>query len=203
MNAITLKVQAISLRGKALCAAAEILVEAGPDNMSLKSIADRAGIGIASMYHYFSCKDDLLLNLAVLGFDDLRREIVRRVRSDREMPLSAGSQAFLAFAADRPAFLSLMFNERLLARFEALRSAEQEAYSAFRSAIAGDERFPPEHRANVALALWAMGRGIASMISSQPGRAIPQAVLNDLLAGAGYLINGHAQIDTPRSATAS
>lgn len=192
MNVVGFKVQVSSLRSKALGAAAELLVEAGADNLSLKAIADRAGIGIASIYHYFECKDDLLLNLAVQGFEDLRSEILRQWREeDPEAPLRAGSQAFLAFAAGHPAFLSLMFNERLLARFDVLREAEHEAFLAYESAVVADVRFPPEQRPNVALALWAMGRGIAGMMSSQPGRAMPAALLADLLDGAGYLINGH------------
>lgn len=194
MNLVNLRVRVSSLRSKALAAAADILVESGPDNMSLKAIADRAGIGIASMYHYFSCKDDLLLHLAIQGFDDLRRDIQQRLNAEEgEVPLSAGSLAFLAFAAERPAFLSLMFNERLLARFEALRLAEHEAFLIYESAIVADERFRAADRPNVALALWAMGRGIASMISSQPGRAIPATVLQDLLSGAGYLVNRDLQ----------
>lgn len=201
MNVVSLRAKYNSLRSKALAAAGEILSESGPESMNLKAIADRAGIGIASMYHYFASKDDLLLSLGVMGFDELKRDILRRLGSAAEpSPMGAGTQAFLDFAAGKPTTLSLMFSERLLAQSVMLRDAEHEAFLAFEACIVADERFPSVHRPTVALALWAMGRGIAGMTSSQPGRVVPTELLESLLAGAGYLINRDAStVRTPKS----
>ncbi len=178
------------VRSKAIAAALEILATAGPDQMSLKAIAARAEIGIASIYHYFASKDDLLLCLAILGFEDLRRQIERfQGLPDYAPPMRAGSVAFLTFAEQRPQQVSLMFSERLMARYDALREAEQGAFAAFCAAVEADQRMPTPHRANVALALWTLGRGIAGLTSSQPDRKIPPDTFARLLAGAAYLIN--------------
>lgn len=178
------------VRGRALSAAAEILTAQGQAKMSLKSIADHAGIGIASIYHYFDSKDDLLLSLAILGFEDLRRDIVRfQALPEFDSPMQAAAQAFLRFAGSRPEFLSMMFSERLMLHSEALRQAEQTTFEAYREALQKDDRWPEQYRANAALALWAMGRGIAGMTASQPNRAIPPDVFANLMAGASYLIN--------------
>lgn len=178
------------VRGKALTAAAEILSQSGQGKMSLKAIAEHAGIGIASIYHYFDSKDDLLLSLALLGFEDLRRDIVRfQTLSEFESPMQAAVQAFLRFAGRRPEVLSLMFSERLMVQSEALRAAETHTFEAYRGALEKDERWPAQYRANAALALWAMGRGIAGMTACQPDKAIPPEVFANLLAGASYLIN--------------
>lgn len=158
--------------------------------MSLKAIAGHAGIGIASIYHYFPSKDDLLLNLAVLGFDDLRRSFIRyQTLPEFDAPMQATTQAFLTFVAEQPQSMLLMYNERLMARYEVLHQAEQAAFEAFRASVEVDDRFPVPHRTNAALALWALGRGIAAMTSSQPDRRLPAETLDSLLAGASYLIN--------------
>jgi len=182
--------QISSLRTKTLTAAAEILTARGPEGMSLKAIADHAGIGIASIYHYFKGKDELLLNLAILGFEDLRRDIARfQARPEFNSPMRAATRAFLSFAQTRPEFLSLMFSERLNAANPMLRDAEQATFRAYQAAVQADSRLPPQHRANAALALWTLGRGIASLTSSQPDRTIPTETFERLMAGASYLIN--------------
>jgi AcrR family transcriptional regulator len=65
-----------SVKAKALSAAAEILACQSVDDLNLRAIAGRAGIGIASIYHYFSNKEELLLNIAIVGFGDLQRNII-------------------------------------------------------------------------------------------------------------------------------
>jgi hypothetical protein len=82
-----------------------------------------------------------------------------------------------------------MFNERLLARHEALRDAEHKTFMAYKEAIEADGRFPKSQQANVAIALWALGRGIAAIISSQPDRHLSPEIAAQIWAGAGYLIN--------------
>jgi len=61
------------VRARALAAAGELLAEHGAEEMSLRGIAERAGIGLASIYHHFENKEDLLLRLALRGFTDLTR----------------------------------------------------------------------------------------------------------------------------------
>src|SRR5207302_1195984 len=109
----------VGVRAKALSAASDILAERGVDELNLKAIADSAGIGISSMYHYFAGKEDLLLSLAVMGFDELQGRIQRN-KADSAMPtpLAAGARAFFGLAEEKPALFSLMFEPRLLARHE-------------------------------------------------------------------------------------
>lgn len=178
------------VRAKALAAASEILAERGVDELNLRAIADSAGIGISSMYHYFASKEDLLLSLAVMGFDDLQASIVRN-KSDASMPtpLAAGARAFFGLAEAKPAQFSLMFDPRLLARHEVLRDAEHQALLAFQSTVEPDERFPVTQKANVAMALWALGRGMAAIMSSQPDGQLPEDTARRLWAGVAYLVN--------------
>ncbi len=186
-----------SVRAKALSAATDILATQGVDNLNLRAIAEKAGIGLASIYHYFSNKEELLLSLAVMGYEDLRRDIIRfQERREFPTPVAAGARAYFGFAQARPALFSLMFSERLMARHESLREAEHKTFLAYQAAVKEDGRFPAAQQANVAVALWALGRGIAAMISSQPDRRLPRELADQIAAGANYLINHSDQART-------
>ena len=179
-----------SVRARALSAASHILATRGPDKLSLRAIAESAGIGTTSIYHYFENKDALLLNLALMGFGDLRRHIVEfQTSPEFENPMQASARAFFDFAETQPALFSLMFSERLMAHHEALREAEYETFLAYQTAVEADDRMPAEHRANAAFALWALGRGIAAIASSYPDGKLPPETAEKLFAGASYLIN--------------
>jgi AcrR family transcriptional regulator len=181
------------LKGRALSAARKVLAEAGVEKLSLRAIAEEAEIGIASMYHYFANKEQLLLNLAAGGFEDLRRDILRRQTDPQfDSPMRGGARAVLGFAEAHPALYSLMFNDRLLARHEALRAAERRAYAAYEAAVCADRRVPSPHQECVAAALWALGRGLAVTISSYPDGKLPPDLAERLTAGVGYLIDHSA-----------
>ncbi len=178
------------VRGKALTSARKILASRGADELSLRAIAEDAGIGIASIYHYFANKEELLLNLAIMGFADLNRHIANfQTKPELGSPMQASARAFFDFAEKQPALFSLMFSERLLSHHETLREAEHKTLLAYQAAVAVDGRIPPQHQANVSYALWALGRGIAAIISSFPAEAIPPDVVAKLFAGSSYLIN--------------
>lgn len=178
-----------TLRSKTLASAAEVLAAIGHDKLSLKDIADHAKVGIASIYHYFASKDELLTSLAIQGFEDLRRDMIRFGQvPDFATPMGAATNAFLMFAEEQPELLSLMFSERLMARSADLRQAEQATLEAYCAAVEADDRFPPQHRRNVARAVWVLGRGIASTAASYPDRRIPREIFADLFAGASFLL---------------
>lgn len=178
------------VKARALSAAARILAEQGADDLSLRAIAEAAGIGLASIYHYFASKEALLLSLALVGYDDLRRDIEdSRANPEFTSPMRAGARAFFSFAQSRPALFSLMCNERLLARHETLREAEHRMFLAYKAAVEADARIPPRHQENAAYALWALGRGMAAIIASHPGGQPPPELLQKLFAGGAYLID--------------
>ena len=52
-------------RQRVILGAREVFLEKGIDNAKIAEIADRAKVGVASVYRYFSTKTDLLLEVAV------------------------------------------------------------------------------------------------------------------------------------------
>jgi AcrR family transcriptional regulator len=189
-NARSASLEVSGIKAKALAAAAHILATQGADELSLRAIAETAGIGLASIYHYFASKEDLLLNLAVEGFDDLRRDILQ-FQADPAFgsPMRGGHRAFFNFAETRPALFSLMFSERLMARHEPLRQAEHGTFLAYQAAVQADGRIARPYKETAALAIWALGRGIAAILSSQPDGKLPEEMAEKLFAGAAYLID--------------
>ena len=179
-----------SVRARTLAAAMQILAGKGVAALSLRAIADSAGIGLASIYHYFANKEELLLQLALSGFADLQREIAHfRTLPEHAPPMRAAARAFFNFVLAHPALVTLMFDEHLMAQHDALREAELATIAAYRASMAEDDRLPPEHQENAAHALWAMGRGIAAIIASYPPGEIPPERVEKLLAGAAFLID--------------
>lgn len=176
------------VKAKVLNAAAGILATQGVEDLSLRAIAETAGIGLASIYHYFANKDELLLSLALEGFGDLRRVLIAAQANPELTPMRGAARAFFAFAQSHSALFSLMFSERLLARHEALREAEHGVLMAYLDAVRADNRVPPAHQENAAYALWALGRGMAAIIASYPGGP-PEELAQKLFAGGAYLIN--------------
>lgn len=182
--------QIASVKARALDAASAILAEQGVEDLNLRAIAESAGIGISSMYHYFAGKEELLLSLALKGFEDLRADIERNRRTGGFInPLGAGARAYFGFAETRSALFSVMFSERLLNRHEVLREAERQTMLAFQATVDDDARFPAARKADVAVALWALGRGVAAMTSSYPGGKLPEDFAASLQAGLSYLVN--------------
>lgn len=178
------------VRARALAAASEILAAEGVAGLSLRAIADAAGIGLASIYHYFANKEALLVSLALAGFEDLRRAILDgQSAPGQTSPMRGGAQAFFAFVQSRPALFSLMFSEGLLAGHASLRQAEHGVLLAYKAAVEADDRIPERHRENAAYALWALGRGMASILASYRDEPMPPEVLQKLFAGGGYLID--------------
>jgi AcrR family transcriptional regulator len=182
--------QIANVKARALDAASAILAEQGVEDLNLRAIAESAGIGISSMYHYFAGKEELLLSLALKGFEDLRADIDRNRQTGGFInPLGAGARAYFGFAETRSALFSVMFSERLLTRHEALREAERQTMVAFQATVDDDPRFPADRKADVAAALWALGRGIAAITSSHPGGKLPEDFAARLQGGLSYLLN--------------
>ncbi|HEY3950374.1 TetR/AcrR family transcriptional regulator [Phenylobacterium sp.] len=183
-------IETAGVRSRVLGAAAQLLATQPAEDLSLRVIAEAAGVGLASIYHYFASKEELLLHLAMEGLETLRRDIMA-LQADPEIgsPMRGGHRAFFSFLRTKPALFSLMFNERMLARHAEMREAEDRAFLAYQAAVQADSRIPARQQENAARAIWALGRGMAAMNASQPDGQLPPDIAEKLSAGALYLID--------------
>lgn len=155
-----------NVRGQLLAAAREILELQGKDALSLRAIAERAGVAPGTVYYHYADKAALLAGLAVDGFRQLA-DTMRKAYGERgeESGLRSTGYAFLGFLKDKPALYQLMYEARDGAMRPEVLEAEGEAVAVSRGAILADfdQVFDEEVAAKVAEAIWAWGRGIAAV----------------------------------------
>lgn len=180
-----------SVRSRILAAAGDLLEESGSEAFSLRCLAARADIGLATIYSHFENKEALLLRLALRGFTELRKDLVRaRARTDSDLgPMRRTARAYLSFAAGRGSLFALMFDPGRMARHADLRLAEQEAFAVYLESVTADARLPAGSRADCAVAIWALGRGMTAMRASQPGGKLPPEMDESLSRGIAWMLD--------------
>lgn len=101
-------------RKRILHAAQAELVETGPDNFSLRSVARRVGISPMTVYRHFKDKEDLQGVLIAEGYAALRRHLEPSLFADSARERLAGLiQGYADFALESPGTYALLFNHRM------------------------------------------------------------------------------------------
>lgn len=138
-----------------LAATAELLTELGADALGTGAIAERAGIPIGSVYHYFPSKEAILAELADRKFravdaafaDHLGHELARLPwRRALERALDA---SVAAFRGD-PAYVAVWRAMRASSTFRSVALASDERFARALAALPVVSNVPPA-RARVAL----------------------------------------------------
>ncbi|HNM97168.1 MAG TPA: TetR/AcrR family transcriptional regulator [Marmoricola sp.] len=99
------------LRNALIKAALDLLNESGPEGVSLRAVARRAGVSHAAPYHHFVDKAALMDAVALTGFKMLR-DAIMSAHSEAELGLQQYRQAGMAYARfgfDNEALFRLMF----------------------------------------------------------------------------------------------
>jgi AcrR family transcriptional regulator len=131
------------LREALLLAGRRLLEEEGLGGFTLRECARRAEVSHAAPAHHFKSVDDLLAEIAVVGFGELTAVMAaeaKRAGADPAARLVGQAVGYMAFAAAHPMLFRLMFN-RESDRFEtpalasAARSAREMHFAAIEAAI--------------------------------------------------------------------
>lgn len=90
-------------REEILAAARELMLELGPEALSLRQVARRADFSPAALYTYFSSRDELVATLFAESFERLDAYL-RRVPTDLPLPkrIVELGMAYMDFAHDNP-----------------------------------------------------------------------------------------------------
>ncbi|MDA8252003.1 MAG: TetR/AcrR family transcriptional regulator [Rhodospirillales bacterium] len=164
-----------NLREALIEAALRLVAERGPAGFAFVELARAAGVSPAAPYRHFRDRNALLAEIARRGFVRFAADMERMWNEGRPDPVTAlenCGKAYLAFARRDPASYAVMFESGLpLEEEPALRQAADLAFGVLRRAadaacaVARDHR-PPALM--VALHVWAMAHGIASLFVSRP-----------------------------------
>jgi AcrR family transcriptional regulator len=185
-----------NLKETLIRAALDLIARKGPSGVTFAEAARFAGVSPAAPYRHFRDRDELLANVALRGFTLFEGTLTRAWNDGEPEPFAAFERmgrAYLEFARTEPAYYSAMFEAGVaLDASEVLREAGESAFAAIRTAA---ERLvaqlPPPRRPPalmVALHVWAMAHGIASLFGRGDAgrRKIPMSA--DELLEAGVLV---------------
>ena len=95
-----------NLRSALLDAAASVISEIGPQGLTIREVASRAGVSHAAPYRHFSGKDDILLAVVEQGFALLEQTMAERKAAADGDPISqfaASGMAAVDFALEQGA----------------------------------------------------------------------------------------------------
>lgn len=177
-----------NVRTQLLRAARQILEEEGKEALSLRAISLRAGVALGTIYHHYDSKSALLASLAVEGFEELAGRMREALEHRSEASgLRATGYAYIGFLCDRPALYRLMFEAVDQGRTPEVIEAEDRAFRIIADSIPIGALRPmlPAVAEQVAVAIWAWGRGIAAVgfARGAPGEPPQRSAVDTALAG--------------------
>ncbi|MGW2402534.1 TetR/AcrR family transcriptional regulator [Kitasatospora sp. NPDC001664] len=102
------------LRARLVATGAELLAQEGPQALTLREIARRAGVSHGAPRRHFPTHLALLSAIARRGFTDLASRLDRAPSGGPREQLAELARIYLEFAAEQPGMYELMFRHDLL-----------------------------------------------------------------------------------------
>ncbi len=185
-----------NLKEALMRAALELIAEKGPAGFTFAEAARSAGVSPAAPYRHFRDRDELLANVAMRGFAQFEAALAKAWEHGRPHPFAAFERlgrAYLQFARDEPAYYSAMFEAGVpVDSSPELRQAGERAFGVLRNAtealialIPASSR-PPAMM--VALHIWALSHGIASLFGRGDAARRSLPMTSEDLLEAGMLV---------------
>jgi AcrR family transcriptional regulator len=150
-----------------------MVTEEGTWNFTLREVARRAGVSHAAPYNHFVNKSALLAEVAAVGFEGLRREmlaVARGLRSSRQA-LPGIATAYVRFGVEHPAHYRLMFGPELATEpSQVLQQASDAAFAVLTSTLERGQAAGELRRGSVrdqAIAAWSLVHGLTTLLIDQ------------------------------------
>ena len=105
-----------NLRAALLQAGRELIAERGIEGITLRQVAQRAGVSHTAPYHHFPDKAALVEGLAVAGYEELERRLKaakNRTKGPASAKLEGLGLAYVRFAIEQTAQFQLMYRPEL------------------------------------------------------------------------------------------
>ena len=158
------------LRNALIVAAAELIERDGTLDFTMAEAAARAGVSAAAPYRHFTDKEELLRGvreLAILGLGYAADETASEHPHGSIEGILAMGHMYLAYARDKHAFFSLMWEDR--GDIEERREKVEEEHGGFMVLVNMVQAFCNAHgnsqvnSLHLATQIWSMGHGIATL----------------------------------------
>lgn len=185
-----------NLKEALIRAALELIAQKGPAGFTFAEAARWAGVSPAAPYRHFRDREELLASVALRGFEAFEQALARAWDNGRPNAMAALDRlgkAYLAFARTEPAYYSAMFEAGVAPDTNAdLQAAGDRAFAILRlaaEALIADmpaKTRPPSLM--LALHIWAMAHGIASLFGRGDAARRPLPMTPEDLLEAGVLV---------------
>ncbi len=167
-----------NLREALLLAARDLLATAGVEGLSLRQVAQKAGVSATAPYSHFRDKRELLAVLMTEGFEELAAGMEREVTTARTSGVRDGlvalARGYVRFATDNPALFQLMFGPGLgdLMEFPELAEASARAYTLMERDVTRrmEAAGTPEQTPVAVAAAWSLVHGLSTLLND--GRVV-------------------------------
>jgi AcrR family transcriptional regulator len=193
-----------NLREALIHVALDLIGEKGPAGFTIADAARLAGVSPAAPYRHFRDRDELMADVARIGFEEFARRLEKAWDGSKPTPLRAFEtlgNAYLTFAREEPAFYTAMFEAGIpMSSTPELRQAADQAFEVLRRAAEALIETLPTHKRPpalmMALHIWSMSHGIASLFGRQDSRKLPMSPKELLEAGLLVYLQGLGIGDT-------
>jgi AcrR family transcriptional regulator len=185
-----------NLREALINAALDLIGSKGTGGFTFAEAARHAGVSPAAPYRHYENRDALLADVAAQGyaaFGEAMGKAQSQPASNGIDRLKAMGRAYLAFARDNPAYYSAMFESGLnFSDYPDLRKAADATFAGLRMAVESmiaampADRKPPAMM--VALHIWSISHGVASLFGRGDGAAFKQPISPEELLESHMLI---------------
>lgn len=195
-----------STKARILESARALVLADGLDALSMRRVAERAGVGTMTTYRHFTGKDDLVDHLVLDGFARFRGYFYRALEEATAFArLQACAEHYLRFALDHPKDYELMFMAPRGSAGPSAEGAEQVA-AALRflvDRVRECQATPGPPARETALTLWSHCHGLVSLhLAGRYAAALDfprfyRRSTSAVLAGLGFLPSTTALAEEP------
>ena len=156
------------LRRALLVAGEQLLAKSGPEGLSLREVAQRAGVSHAAPYRHFASKEALLAALAEQGFRELATELRAAHGRDALQTLQAQGVGYVRFALAHPAQVRVMFRAGVVSgEHPELKATADEAFGLLVQGVVACQELGVFARGDplpLATSCWALSHGLALLM---------------------------------------
>ena len=152
---------------KILKTARDLVLESGPDKLSLRKVAAAASFSPSSIYEYFESKEEIIQTLAastVSKLDALMAKVPKSI--DAPSRLARFMACYITFARKQPEDFLLAFHRLPSGRTSPAQAVEDTPYGRIlKTARDGieDGSFLPQDAETIAYGAWGLAHGLATL----------------------------------------
>ncbi len=167
------KALAQTLREKVIKAAVKYVADNGPDGLSFRQIAAKAGVSHQAPYHHFGDRSAIFNEIALEGFKKFSAAMGAPVRADEDSENCVRlCERYVDFAIANKGHFRVMFRADLCQMHESpeKEKAADDAFDTLLNAVSemvGDSASIDEIRVQ-ATAMWSLAHGLATLIIDGP-----------------------------------